>query len=266
MSEKVTIQKLQKMKQKGEKIAMITAYDALFARLFDDYADMVLVGDSLNMSFGGKNETVGLSVKQMIYHAKAVKSALTKPFFVVDMPFGSTVTPEVTLKNALEIYVKTGCDAVKIEGGEEMAETIEMLTKNGIAVMGHVGLLPQKMRLEGGFRVKGRSESGAKQLKQDVLALRDAGVKTLVVEGLVSSAVSEVVAVEGVISIGIGAGAKTDGQVLVWSDLLGFFEGFKPKFVKRYMEGSTLVREAVARYVSEVKSGVFPSSEFEYLE
>lgn len=260
---KTTIKTLQKMKLSGEKIVAITAYDALFARLFDDYADIVLVGDSLNMSFGGMSETLGLEVGEMIYHARAVRRALKKAFLVVDMPFGSTATPQIALKNALKIYKKTGCDAVKIEGGEEAAETISLLTQNGIAVMGHIGLRPQQSRFEGGFLVKGRGD-GAQKVVNDAICVAQAGAASMVIEGTISQVANEASQKSGIVTIGIGSGGGTDGQILVWSDLLGLYEQFVPKFVKRYANGAQFVREAVGKYRDEVKNGVFPSSEFEY--
>ena len=263
---KITISDLYAMKENGEKIVMITAYDALFAKIFDNEVDMVLVGDSLNMSFGGHTETIGLGVDEMIYHARAVRRALTHPYLVVDMPFCSCATPELALKNCAKVYEKTGCDAVKIEGGKDFAPIIELLSKNGIAVVSHIGLRPQLSRFAGGYKVSGRKENDEKRLIEDAKIMQNSGAVLLLLEGTISSVANEVMKVASVPVIGIGAGAGTDGQVLVWSDMLGFFDEFKPKFVKRYLNGAELVRNAVKEYAKDVKNGTFPSEEFEYLK
>ena len=240
---KININELYKMKAQGQKIVMITAYDALFARLFDESADIVLVGDSLNMSFGGKDSTIDISVDEMIYHAKAVKRGLKHAYMVVDMPFASCATPELAVKNCAKVCQQTLCDAIKIEGGAELAPTIKLLKSAGIAVVAHIGLKPQHSVLEGGFVVC-RDESTA---LSDAKALEDAGAASA-----------------NIPVISIGAGASTDGQVLVWSDMLGFFTDFKPKFVRRYMDGAQLVKQAVANYADDVRSGKFPTKEHEY--
>ena len=251
-------------KKNREKIVMITAYDALFARLFDDYADMILVGDSLNMSFGGANETLGISVDEMIYHARAVQRGAKRAFLVVDMPFGSTITPEISLKNAVKIYKNTLCDAVKIEGSKEIAPTIKLLDQNGIAVIAHIGLKPQLSRQEGGYRVTGKDDKEAKSILEDALALESAGAKMVLIEGVPSDLAKEITKALKVPTIGIGAGASCDGQVLVWSDAFGFYDEFRPKFVKRYMDGANLIREAMKNYADEVRNIKFPSSQYEY--
>lgn len=260
---KITIDDLHKMKN-NEKIVMITAYDALFAKIFNDEVDMVLVGDSLNMSFGGRSETIGISVDEMIYHSKAVKRGLTRPYLVVDMPFGSTATPKMALKNCIKVYEKTGCDAVKIEGGKDFADIVNLLSKNGIAVMSHIGLRPQLSRFYGGYKVVGKSKEMANLLLEDAKALQDAGAVLLLIEGTISSVAEQITKSVQIPTIGIGAGANCDGQVLVWSDMLGFYDEFKPKFVKRYLDGANLVKNAVKKYAKEVKNNEFPSSEFEY--
>lgn len=260
---KITIDDLHKMKN-NEKIVMITAYDALFAKIFNDEVDMVLVGDSLNMSFGGRSETIGISVDEMIYHSKAVKRGLTRPYLVVDMPFGSTATPELAIKNCIKVYEQTGCDALKIEGGKDFADIVNLLSKNGIAVMSHIGLRPQLSRFYGGYKVVGKSKEMANLLLEDAKALQDAGAVLLLIEGTISSVAQQITKSVQIPTIGIGAGANCDGQVLVWSDMLGFYDEFKPKFVKRYLDGANLVKNAVKKYAKEVKNNEFPSSEFEY--
>lgn len=260
---KITISDLFAMKNK-QKIVMITAYDALFAKLFDDYADMILVGDSLNMSFNGKNETIGLSVKEMIYHAKAVRTGSKRAFLVVDVPFGAIYSKKVALKNCIEIYKKTGCDAVKIEGGSEIKGIVKALSQNGVGVMGHIGLKPQLSRKEGGFKVAGRDEETAKKILDDAIELELAGAGLLLLEGIPSELGKKITNSVKIPTIGIGAGSDTDGQVLVWSDAFGFFEEFKPKFVKRFLDGANLIRNAIQDYADEVRTKKFPSSEHEY--
>lgn len=251
-------------KKNQEKIVMITAYDALFARLFDEFADMILIGDSLNMSFGGESETLGISVEEMIYHTKAVQRGAKRAFLVVDMPFGSVITPKIALKNAVKIYKNTRCDALKIEGGKEMASTISLLNQNGIAVIAHIGLKPQLSRKEGGYKVAGKDEDEANSIIEDALALEAAGAKMVLIEGVPSQLGKKITQVLKVPTIGIGAGADCDGQVLVWSDAFGFYDEFKPKFVKRYMDGANLIRQAMKNYADDVRSVKFPSAEFEY--
>lgn len=261
---KITLSKLYEMKKSGEKIVMITAYDALFAKIFDDEVDMILVGDSLNMSFGGHSETLGASVEQMIYHACAVRRGLKRAYMVVDMPFCSCATPELALQNCAKVYESTGCDAVKIEGGAHMADTVALLNRNGIAVMSHIGLKPQFSRFTGVYKVSGRGEEGAREVLSDARALVEAGAVLLLVEGTICSVANQVALGTDVPVIGIGAGAGIDGQVLVWSDMCGFFTEFRPKFVKRYLDGAELVKGAVREYAREVKDESFPSEEFEY--
>ncbi len=257
MQKKLSITKIQKAK--GERpLTMITAYDALFAKLFDPTADMILVGDSLNMSFGGKPDTLSATLEQMIYHTQAVCNGAENSFIIADMPFGTYPTSEKALQNATRFFQETNADAVKIEGGEEKAETIKYLVQNGIAVCGHIGLLPQSVRGEGGYKVKGKNDAEATQLIADAKAVEAAGAFCMVIEGVkaeVATAVTEAVEVP---VIGIGAGNGVDGQVLVFSDMLGLFEAFTPKFVKKYLDGATLVTEAVTRYKEEVESRVFP--------
>ncbi|NPA73957.1 MAG: 3-methyl-2-oxobutanoate hydroxymethyltransferase [Epsilonproteobacteria bacterium] len=253
------------LSQKSEKkIVMITAYDALMAKLFDDTADIILVGDSLSMSFGGDSDTLGITMDEMIYHTKAVCKGVKKALVVCDMPFGSYQDETQALKNATKVYKQTKADAVKIEGGIERADIVKKLTDNSIAVMGHIGLMPQFVRLEGGYKVKGKDEEDKKRLIKDAKAIEKAGAFALVIEGVKSDVAKEITKSVNIPTIGIGAGRDTDGQVLVWSDMLGFFDEFKPKFVKRYLEGADLIREAVKNYAQDVINGKFPSSEYSY--
>ena len=263
MPKKETITSLQAAK--GErKLVMITAYDALFASLLHDAADLLLVGDSLNMSFLGEPDTLSATMEQMIYHTRAVCNGAPEAFVVCDMPFGSLNTPDEALRNCVKVFQQTRADAVKIEGGAERAPLVRHLCDNAIAVMGHVGLKPQSVRSEGGYKVQGRDKESFERVLDDARAIEEAGAFALVVEGVVPElgrAVTEAVKIP---VIGIGAGADTDGQVLVWSDMLGFFDKFRPKFVKRYMQGADAVRQAAAQYAEEVRNGTFPGEEHCY--
>jgi len=259
---KVTINTIQNLKNK-EPIVMITAYDALFAKLFDKKVEMILVGDSLNMSFLGEPDTLSTSLEQMIYHTKAVCNGAKTSMVILDMPFGSYNTKEEALKNAIQVYKQTNASAVKIEGGEDRAFIIEHLVKNSIAVVGHIGLMPQYVRSEGGYKVRKNPED-LEQLIKDAKAIEQAGAFCLVIEGVKSEFAKKITKEISIPTIGIGAGKDTDGQVLVWSDMFGFFEDFKPKFVKRYLNGGELIRESLASYIDDVKQRNFPSSEYEY--
>jgi 3-methyl-2-oxobutanoate hydroxymethyltransferase len=259
----ISVNNILRMKGK-EKIVMVTAYDALFAKLFNNSVDMILVGDSLNMSFLGERDTLSATLEQMIYHAKAVCNGATHPLIVLDMPFGSYTNEIDAVKSATRVYQETNAQAVKIEGGRDRADIIEALTKNSIAVLGHIGLMPQFLRSDGGYKIRGKEQTDIDSLILDAKAIERAGAFALVVEGVKEEAgklISEAVSIP---TIGIGAGRYTDGQVLVWSDMFGFFEDFKPKFVKRYLDGAELIRGALDNFVSDVKSKKFPSDEFIY--
>ncbi len=249
---------------KKDKLTMITAYDALFAKMFDDIVDIILVGDSLNMSFFGESDTLSATLEQMIYHTKAVCNGAKKAYIVTDMPFGTYNTAEDALKNAIRIYKETKADAVKLEGGEEKADIIKLLTDNGIAVVGHIGLMPQFSRSEGGYKVKGKDKISKDKLLKDAKLIEEAGAVMLVIEGVKEEVAKEITESVSIPTIGIGAGKFTTGQVLVWSDMLGFFDEFKPKFVRRYLEGASIVKSAVRKYKDDVISGKFPSEEETY--
>lgn len=254
---KVTVSQLNAFKSE-KKLTMITAYDALFASLFDGIAEIILVGDSLNMSFAGRSDTLSATLDQMIYHTQAVCNGAKKAYIIADMPFGSYNTKESALESAVRFFKETNADAVKLEGGIEVASIVEYLTQNKIAVVGHIGLMPQFSRSEGGYKVKGKDETSKKQLLEDAKALEKAGAVMIVIEGVKEEVAKEITDSLSIVTIGIGAGRYTDGQVLVWSDMLGFFESFKPKFVKHYLNGAHLVKEAVKNYKNEVEKGIFP--------
>jgi len=257
MNKKLTISSIKK--SKGVKpLVMITAYDALFAKLLEPSSDMILVGDSLNMSFAGKTDTISATLEQMIYHTNAVCMGAKNSFVVCDMPFGTYINKEEALKNAIKVFQETPADSVKIEGGEDKAEIVEYLTTNGIAVCGHIGLLPQSVRSEGGYKVKGKTNDEQVQLLEDAKAIDKAGAFCIVLEGVKAEVASAITKAVSIPVIGIGAGVDVDGQVLVFSDMLGLFEEFTPKFVKKYMDGASLVKEAVKQYSDEVVAKEFP--------
>jgi 3-methyl-2-oxobutanoate hydroxymethyltransferase len=263
IDKKVTLTTIAKMKG-VEPITMVTAYDALFAKLFDGEVEMILVGDSLNMSFLGKEDTLSATMDQMIYHTQAVGNGATLPVIVLDMPFGTYMTPEIAVKNATRAYQETNAQAVKIEGGKERAHIVEALTQNSIAVLGHIGLMPQFIRSEGGYKIRGKDKTDIDRLVEDAKAIEAAGAFAIVVEGVKAEAAKAITKAVSVPTIGIGAGNATDGQVLVWSDMFGFFEAFKPKFVKQYFDGAKQIREGLTAYRNEVKAREFPGDEYTY--
>ena len=260
---KVTLSTIAKMKG-VEPITMVTAYDALFAKLFDGEVEMILVGDSLNMSFLGKDDTLSATMDQMIYHTKAVCNGSSNSMVVLDMPFGTYSNELDAISNATRAYQETGAQAVKIEGGKQRAHIVEALTSNSIAVLGHIGLMPQFLRSDGGYKVRGKSQEDIDELVEDAIALQRAGAFAIVVEGVKEEAALAVTNAVDIPTIGIGAGSVTDGQVLVWSDMFGFFEEFKPKFVKEYFNGAMNIREGIEKYRDDVKSRAFPSKEYIY--
>ena len=263
MPKKLTVTTIQRAKG-AEPLTMITAYDALFARLFDPVADMILVGDSLNMTFAGKADTLSATIEQMIYHTRAVCSGAPDTFIICDMPFGTYTDETTALENAIRIYRESAADAVKIEGGSDKAPIVRHLTSQGIAVCGHIGLLPQTVRGEGGYKIKGKDEESALQLIEDAAAVEEAGAFCLVIEGVKADVAARITEAVSIPVIGIGAGNAVDGQVLVFSDMLGLYEPFVPKFVKRYLDGAALVKSAVQSYKDEVRARVFPAAEHTY--
>ena len=256
---KQTVTSIQKAKG-VRKLTMITAYDALFGKIFDDEVDFILVGDSLNMSFAGCDDTLSTTMQQMIYHTKAVCTGAKNTFIICDMPFGAYINKKLALKNSIKVYQQTNADAVKIEGGKNKAHIVKHLTQNSIAVVGHIGLMPQNVRGEGGYKIKGKDEQNIQSLIEDAKAIEGAGAFLLVVEGVISEAALAITQAVSIPVIGIGAGVHTDGQVLVWSDMLGFFNEFKPKFVRQYLDGATIVKNSVKQYVQDVQNLKFPSN------
>ncbi|MDD7567385.1 MAG: 3-methyl-2-oxobutanoate hydroxymethyltransferase [Helicobacter sp.] len=256
--QKITLDYLKQKKGK-EKITAITAYDGLMAGIFDDFIEIILVGDSLNMSFHTKPDTLSASVDTMIYHTKAVCSNVKKAFVIADMPFGSYYDKKSAIKNALRFYNQTECNAIKLEVNEDKLPIIEALCKEGFAIMAHIGLKPQFVRTDGGYKVKGKTPQEQKHLVTLAKNLESAGVFGFLLEGIKAKLGEEITKSVEIPTIGIGAGGKCDGQILVWSDAFGFFDGFKPKFVRTYLEGKKLLQDALRHYVDDVKEGKFPS-------
>jgi 3-methyl-2-oxobutanoate hydroxymethyltransferase len=249
----------------GEPIAVLTAYTAPVARLIDPHVDVILVGDSLGMVIYGFTSTLPVTLDMMIAHGRAVVDASSHAAVVVDLPFGAyQESPAQAFRNAARVMVETGCDAVKLEGGAEMAETIAFLTARGIPVMGHVGLTPQSVHALGGYRARGRTEAEAKRIVSGSVAIAAAGAFAIVIEGTidpVSRAATEAVDVP---TIGIGASASCDGQVLVIDDVLGLSGDFKPKLARRYVDLGSQIADAARLYAADVKSHRFPGPENVY--
>jgi 3-methyl-2-oxobutanoate hydroxymethyltransferase len=259
---RVTSSALKAMKKRGEPIVMLTAYDFPTARLADSAADVILVGDTLGMVVLGYDTTVPVTMDEMLHHVKAVVRGTEHALVVADMPFMSYQTgPEEALRNAARFLKEAGAHAVKLEGGTTVKETVRKLVDAGIPVMGHVGLTPQSIHQFGGWKVQGKTPQAAIKLMNDALALEQAGAFAVVLE-LVPSPLSQLVTKRlRVPTIGIGAGAGCDGQVQVFHDLLGLFEGFVPKHTKQYAQAGELMRKAIGDYASDVRSRRFPTEE-----
>jgi 3-methyl-2-oxobutanoate hydroxymethyltransferase len=263
---KVTVPDLVAMKREGRRITMMTAYDAAFAKLVDQAGiDVLLVGDSLGMVVLGYPTTVPVTMDDMIRHAAAVSRGAHRPLLVGDMPFGSyQASAEDALRNAARFLKEAGMDAVKVEGGAEVVETVRTLTANGIAVMAHVGLTPQRVAQLGGFKVQAKTARAARKLIDDALALEDAGAFSIVLESVPAPVAALATERLDIPTIGIGAGVDCDGQVLVLHDVLGLFGDFKPKFAKRYADVGAQVTEALRQFDREVRDGTFPAEEHSF--
>ncbi len=263
---RVTTKTLAKMKELGEPIAMLTAYDFTTARLVDRAGiDMILVGDSAANVFCGHETTLPITLDQMIYHAQAVIRGVQRAMVVVDLPFLSfQVDPKEALRNAGRIMKETGAAAVKLEGGREMVETVHKIVAAGIPVMGHLGLTPQSINQFGTYQVRAKSETEAQRLIEDAKAVCDAGCFALVLEKIPATLGAEVSELLPIPTIGIGAGPQCDGQVLVVNDLLGLTESFHPRFVRRYLELGAQIQEAVSQFVQDVRKRRFPTQDESY--
>ncbi|MCB2102444.1 MAG: 3-methyl-2-oxobutanoate hydroxymethyltransferase [Rhodobacterales bacterium] len=246
----------------GDPVVCLTAYSAPMAGFLDSAVDLLLVGDSLGMVVYGLPSTLGVTLDMMIAHGAAVVRGSSRACVVVDMPFGSyQESPQQAYRNAARVMAETGCQAVKLEGGTEMAETIAFLVARGIPVMGHVGLRPQSVHVAGGFRSHGRSEAEAMAIMADARAVAQAGAFSFVIEGTVEPLAARITREVPVPTIGIGASPQCDGQVLVAEDLLGLFADFTPKFVRRYAELGEQVSAAAAAYADDVRARRFPGPE-----
>ncbi|MEP6686999.1 MAG: 3-methyl-2-oxobutanoate hydroxymethyltransferase [Gemmatimonadales bacterium] len=261
-----TVPDLLAMKGAGRRIVMLTCYDAAFARLLEQAeVDVLLVGDSVNQVLAGQETTLSATLDQMIYHAASVRRGARRALVFVDLPFLTyQVSPTEAIRNAGRVLQESGAHGVKLEGGRPMAETVRALVDRGIPVIGHLGLTPQSVHALGGYRVQGRDAATAERLLADALALEEAGACAVVLELLPSALAARISAALTIPTIGIGAGAGCDGQVLVLHDMLGLNEMFNPKFLKRYAELAETVRAAVRAYAAEVRDGDYPGPQHSF--
>ena len=262
---KTNILDLGRMKAEGAKIVMITAYDALFARIFDDVGvDVILVGDSLGQVVLGHSSTLNVTMEDMVRHTEAAAQGRKRAFLIADMPFLSYQTgPSDAIRNAGRL-LQAGAEAVKLEGGRNAADTIRAVASVDIPVMAHIGLTPQSIHRMGGYRVQGKTDPQRERLLDDAAAVQEAGAFSVVLEGIPAALAGEITRTLSIPTIGIGAGVGCDGQVLVMHDLLGLFDDFRPKFVRRFAELRTPVQDAVGAYSAAVRDGSFPGKEHSF--
>jgi len=260
---RITIPHLMKLRAAGEKITMLSCYDASFAALCEAAGvEMFLVGDSLGMTVQGHDSTLPVSLDDMVYHTRCVVRGSSRTLVVGDLPFGSyQESPQQAFASAARLMA-AGAGMVKLEGGAVMAETVAFLVARGIPVMGHLGLTPQSVHTLGGYRVQGKTEDAALRLLEDAKLLQEAGAASLVLECVPSTVGKQVTEALSIPTIGIGGGPHCDGQILILHDMLDVYPGKKAKFVKNYMQGAASIQEAIQNYVREVKSGAFPSPEY----
>lgn len=266
MAERVTIQDLLRKKQQQQKISMITAYDFPFAQIADESGvDAIIVGDSLAIVVQGHDTTLPVSMDEMTYHTGMVTRAVKRAMVIADMPFLSyQVSTADAVRNAGRFMKEAGAQAVKLEGGGEVAQTVEILTKAGIPVMAHIGLTPQAIHCVGGYKVQGRTEEAAKKLIEDARLLESAGAFSIILEVIPAELARQITGMLGIPAIGIGGGPYCDGQVLVMHDVLGLFDRFVPKFTKKYANLKADAVDAVRKYREDVESGNFPGSEHSF--
>lgn len=260
-SMKINVNTFRKMKEKGEKISCLTAYDYTSAKILDKAGiELLLVGDSLGMVINGYETTLPVTVEEIIYHTKSVRKGAPDAFIVADMPFGSYhISVEDGISNCIRVIKETGANAVKLEGGAKIAPLVSRLVDCGINVMGHIGLMPQSVNVMGGYKIAGKN--GHELLLDDAKALEEAGVFSAVVEGTVYDAARAITQAVKYPTIGIGAGSVCDGQILVFHDVFGLFEDFTPQFVKKYADCALAISEGAKNYITDVKSGAFPADE-----
>lgn len=257
--ERITVATLAAMKARGERIASLTCYDASYARLLEAAGvDLMLIGDSLGMVVQGHSTTIPVTVEHMVYHTACVARARERTLLVADLPFLTYATPERALDNAARLMQQGGADAVKLEGGAPMLETVRRLTEQGIAVCAHLGLLPQSVNRIGGYRFQGRDQASAEAIRQDAVAMQEAGASLLVLECVPSALAAEISRSLRIPVIGIGAGADCDGQVLVLYDMLGLHAGRPPRFSRDFLAQGGSIARALSAYVEAVKAGGFP--------
>ncbi|HEX5169667.1 MAG TPA: 3-methyl-2-oxobutanoate hydroxymethyltransferase [Cyclobacteriaceae bacterium] len=263
---KITTHQLQEMKNRGEKIAMLTAYDYSMAKIIDDAGiDVILVGDSASNVMAGHETTLPITLDQMIYHAASVVRAVDRALVIVDLPFGSYQgSSGEALRSAIRIMKEAGAHAVKLEGGSEIKESVQRILSAGIPVMGHLGLTPQSIYKFGTYTVRAREDTEASKLLEDAKALEEYGCFGIVLEKIPADLAKKVSQALHIPTIGIGAGPDADGQVLVMQDMLGITKEFKPRFLRRYADLSTVVTEAVSHYVADVKAKDFPNEQEKY--
>lgn len=265
-AKKITTHTLQQMKQQGQKISMLTAYDFSFAGIFDQCGiDVLLVGDSAANVMAGHETTLPITLDQMIYHAQSVVRGVNRALIVVDLPFGSYQSnPSLALSSAIRIMKETGAHAVKLEGGEEVLPSVKAIVQAGIPVMGHLGLTPQSIYQFGSYAVRATNDTEAEALRKNIVLLQDAGCFAVVLEKIPAQLAREVTELVSIPTIGIGAGKHCSGQVLVMHDMLGINTNFKPRFLRQYAQLSDVITEAVKQYVSDVKENSFPSENESY--
>jgi 3-methyl-2-oxobutanoate hydroxymethyltransferase len=263
---KLPLPEVAQMKRRGDRIVMVTAYDAPSGRIADDAGvDLILVGDSAAMVVLGHDSTVPATVDEMIILTRAVNRGARRPLVIADLPFGSyQVSDQQALETAVRFVKEAAADAVKLEGAGPMLSRVRALTSAGIPVMGHIGLTPQTATMLGGFKAQGRNAAKAVQLYEDALALEAAGCFAVVLEAVPAAVAARITQALTIPTIGIGAGAGCDGQVLVWHDLLGLYDGSAPRFVKQYAELAPTMRDAVASYAADVRNGAFPEAKHTY--
>jgi 3-methyl-2-oxobutanoate hydroxymethyltransferase len=263
---KLPLPEIAEMKHRGDRIVMVTAYDAPSGRIADAAGvDLILVGDSAAMVVLGHDSTVPATVDEMIILTRAVNRGAHRPLVIADLPFGSyQISDEQALETAVRFVKEAAADAVKLEGAGPMLSRVRAVTGAGIPVMGHIGLTPQTATMLGGFKAQGRTAAKATQLYEDALALQAAGCFSIVLEAVPAPVAEHITRALEIPTIGIGAGAACDGQVLVWHDLLGLYEGRAPRFVKQYAELAPVIRDAVAKYAADVRDGAFPEEKHTY--
>jgi 3-methyl-2-oxobutanoate hydroxymethyltransferase len=263
---KLPLPELYQMKKRGDKIVMITAYDAPAARIADEAGvELILVGDTAAMVMLGHESTLPVTLDEMIFLTRAVTRAARRPLVVGDLPFGtSEISDEQAVASAIRMVKEGGADVIKLEGAGRMLSRVRAIADSNIGIMGHVGLTPQSATKLGGFKAQGRTGAAAKQLFDDALALQEAGAFAIVLEAVPAAVAARVSSALDVPTIGIGAGAGTDGQVLVWHDMLGMYAGRTPRFVKRYADIAQEIGDAVSQYADDVRTGAFPEEQHTY--